>query len=59
MKYVVTRIARDNPDMKGRRLYLTNTGLWSLYLGHALRFASEAEAEAASDLWTKIEAVPS
>lgn len=40
MKYVVTRIARDNPDIKGRRLYLTNTGLWSLYLGHALRFAS-------------------
>lgn len=59
MRYVVTRIACRNPQINGRKLYLSDIGLWTLDLANARRFSSEADAELASDLDTKTEAVPS
>lgn len=38
MSYVVTRIAKQNPDINGRKLYLTKFGLWSLNPEHARHF---------------------
>lgn len=45
MEFIVTRIAKSNPTINGRKLYLTHIGLWSLDPDHALRFKTEAEAK--------------
>jgi len=48
--FLVTRIAQKNPEIRGRKLYLTRIGLWSLDIKYARKFYKRSEAvKAAGD----------
>lgn len=55
MKYIVTRIANNNPDINGQKLYLTKLGYWSLNPAHAREFPDKAEAKLRTDTGMVVE----
>jgi len=44
-RYIVTRLAKRNPDIKGKKLYLSKSGLWSLEKERARHFYTSDGAE--------------
>ena len=56
--YIVTRIARQNPDIVGRKLFMTSIGLWSLDAKYARRFLTRKEAESYVGSDANVESVP-
>ena len=42
--FVITRVARNNPSIKGRTLYLSTSGLWTLEKSAAKTFKSRLAA---------------
>lgn len=53
MRYIIARTAQKNPAIKGRTLYLTNIGFWTLDATNAHRFdeaAASAEVKRCADI---------